>query len=77
MHDAGEAISDTWITTKVKSTFMYSNDVNNSDISVTTSEGIVTLSGNLDSLAERNMAIELAQNLRGVKKVNAEGLTIN
>jgi osmotically-inducible protein OsmY len=37
----------------------------------------VTLSGNLDSLAERNMAIELAQNLRGVKKVNAEGLTVN
>lgn len=77
MHDTNEAISDTWITTKVKSTFMYSSDVNSSDISVTTSEGIVTLSGNLDSLAERNMAVELAQNLRGVKSVNAEGLTIN
>ena len=77
MHDTSEAISDTWITNKVKSTFMYSSDVNSSDISVTTSEGIVTLSGNLDSLAERNMAVELAQNLRGVKSVNAEGLTIN
>jgi osmotically-inducible protein OsmY len=77
IHKTSEAISDTWITTKVKSTFMYSSDVNSSDISVTTSEGIVTLSGNLDSLAERNMAIELAQNLRGVKKVNAEGLTVN
>lgn len=77
VHNTSEAISDTWITTKVKSTFMYSSDVNSSDISVTTSEGVVTLSGNLNSLAERNMAIELAQNLRGVKKVNAEGLTVN
>lgn len=76
LHNTGEAISDTWITTKVKSTFMYSSDVNSSDISVATSEGVVTLTGNLTSTSERNLAIELAQNLRGVKKVNAEGLTV-
>jgi len=66
----GEAISDTWITSKVKSTFLYSSQVSGSDISVTTSNGIVTLTGNLMSLQERNMAIELAQSLRGVKEVN-------
>jgi hyperosmotically inducible periplasmic protein len=76
LHNTGEAISDTWITTKVKSTFMYSSDVNSSDISVATSEGVVTLTGNLTSTSERNLAIELAQNLRGVKKVNAEGLIV-
>lgn len=76
MHNTSEAISDTWITTKVKSTFMYSSDVNSSDISVATSEGVVTLTGNLTSTSERNLAIELAQNLRGVKKVNADALIV-
>ena len=68
-------ISDTWITTKVKSTFMYSRNVNGSDIAVNTSAGIVTLSGKVDSGAERALAIELAQNVRGVKSVQAKGLT--
>lgn len=71
----GEAISDTWITTKVKSTFMYSTGVSSYDISVETKEGVVTLSGNVASAHERSLAIELAEALRGVKKVNAEALT--
>lgn len=71
---AGQEISDTWITTKVKSTFMYSNNVNSSNISVTTDKGIVDLSGTVDSGAERELAIEIAQNLRGVKSVTSKNL---
>jgi osmotically-inducible protein OsmY len=70
------AVSDTWITTKVKSTFMYSRNVDGSDIQVTTASGIVTLSGKVDSGAERALAIELAKNVRGVKSVHSKGLTI-
>lgn len=70
-------VADGWITTKVKSTFMYSSNVNSSDISVSTSKGIVTLSGTVDSGAERALAIELAQNIRGVKSVHSKGLTVS
>lgn len=69
------AIKDSWITTKVKSTFMYSTNVNGSNISVTTKDGIVDLSGKVSSGAEHALAIEFAQNVRGVKSVNAKKLT--
>lgn len=74
-HEAGHDIADGWITTKVKSTFMYSSNVDGSDITVDTKNGIVTLSGKVDSGAERALAIEFAQNVRGVKDVQAQGLT--
>jgi osmotically-inducible protein OsmY len=73
--DAGAAIADTWITSKVKSTFMYSSNLDSNDIRVSTSKGIVTLSGKLDSGAEQELAIELASNIRGVLSVNADALT--
>jgi hyperosmotically inducible protein len=75
-HKAEGNVADSWITTKVKSTFMYSSNVDGSDISVSTSHGIVTLSGKVDSGAERALAIELAKNVRGVKSVHSKGLTI-
>ncbi len=74
--EAEQDISDSWITTKVKSTFMYSSNVNGSDIDVSTSAGIVTLKGKVDSGAERALAIELADNVRGVKSVQSKGLTV-
>jgi osmotically-inducible protein OsmY len=72
----GTDIADGWITTKVKSTFMYSNNVNGSDIGVSTNAGIVKLSGKMDSGAERALAIELAGNVRGVKSVDSSSLTM-
>lgn len=68
-------IADSWITTKVKSTLLYSSNVAGSDIDVSTQNGIVTLSGKVSSGAERDLAVELAQNVRGVKSVDAKGLT--
>ncbi len=74
--EAEQDISDSWITTKVKSTLMYSSNVNGSDIDVSTSAGVVTLKGKVDSGAERALAIELADNVRGVKSVQSKGLTV-
>ena len=74
--ESGKDISDSWITTKVKSTLMYSSNVDGGDIAVKTSKGIVTLSGKVDNRAERALAIELAKNVRGVKSVLSKGLTI-
>jgi hyperosmotically inducible periplasmic protein len=75
--DTGEFITDLWITTKVKSTFLWSSGISGGDISVTTDDGVVTLTGRVDSEAERELAVELAQELRGVKSVDASGLTFS
>lgn len=77
MKDAGAAISDAWITTKVNSTFLYSSNVHSNNISVATKDGVVTLTGKTQSGAERALAIELAQNVQGVKRVDAKALTHN
>jgi osmotically-inducible protein OsmY len=74
--DAAHEYSDGWITTKVKSTYMYSTNVNGSGIDVATNAGVVTLTGKVDSGAERALAIELARNVRGVKSVESKALTL-
>lgn len=74
--EASDDLADAWITAKVKSTFMYSSNVDGADISVSTSKGIVTLSGRMSNGAERALAIELAQNVRGVKSVQSTELSI-
>ncbi len=73
--DTGEFITDSWITTKVKSSFMWSGDITAGDISVTTTDGVVVLTGKVHGEAERNQAIALVESLRGVKSVDAAGLT--
>lgn len=73
--EAEQKIADSWITTKVKSSFLYSRSVDGFDIEVSTIDGVVTLSGKLDSGAECALAIEIAQNVRGVKSVESSGLT--
>jgi hyperosmotically inducible periplasmic protein len=74
--EAGQGIADAWITTKVKSTYMYSSNISSADISVDTTDGIVTLTGQVDSGAERALAIEMAQNIRGVRRVVSSGLVL-
>ncbi len=74
--EAVEDVADGWISTKVKSTLLYSSNVDGSDIKVDTKNGVVTLSGTVDSSAERALAIELAKNVRGVKSVQSKGLKI-
>lgn len=73
--ETSQVIADSWITTKIKSTYMYSSNVESDDITVSTKEGNVTLSGKVGSGAERALATELAQNIRGVKSVDATALT--
>lgn len=73
-HEVSQAVKDAWITAKVKSNFFYSANVDGSDIEVATEKGIVTLKGKVDSGAERALAIELAENVRGVKGLDAKGL---
>lgn len=73
--ETGKVVEDAWITAKVKSNFLYSSNVSGSAIDVSTNAGVVTLKGGVSSGTERALAIELAENVRGVKSVDAKGLT--
>ncbi|MDO9625895.1 MAG: BON domain-containing protein [Pseudomonas sp.] len=74
--DAGAAISDAWISSKVKSSLLYSRNLDGLNISVTTKAGQVTLGGSVLSEAEKQLAIETTRNIRGVQAVEAAGLSI-
>lgn len=63
--EVGHDISDAWITTKVKSNYLYSSRVDGSGINVSTNNGVVTLTGRVASTTERNLAIELAKIFSG------------
>lgn len=74
MDDAGEAASDTWITTKVKSTLLAEDATPGMDIEVETNNGVVSLSGTVATEAEREAAIAKAKQIKGVREVSADGL---
>ena len=65
----GGMVSDTAITAKVKSALMADSKVKSTDIHVETDKGEVILSGFVDSEAQVDQAIKLANNINGVKKV--------
>lgn len=74
--DASAAISDAWITSKVKSSYLYSRNLDGLDISVDTKGGMVSLSGKVRSSTEKQLAIETARNIRGVRGVDADTLRV-
>lgn len=74
--DTGQAISDIWITSKVKSSFIYNRNLDGLDISVTTKDGQVSLGGSVSSSEQKQLAIETARNIRGVRGVNADALSV-
>jgi osmotically-inducible protein OsmY len=69
-------VSDGWISAKVKSSLLMSAGVDGLDMSVETKEGLVTLGGAASSTAERDLAVEIAKDIKGVKGVDAKGVRI-
>jgi hyperosmotically inducible protein len=65
----GEAITDAAITSAVKTKFLADPDVAGLKIDVDTSNGVVTLSGNVKSKAEMDRAMSMARDSKGVKRV--------
>jgi hyperosmotically inducible protein len=65
----GKEISDTWITTQVQAMYFLDRDVKGMQVGVTTSGGVVTLSGTVDSQATRQKALADARSVVGVKQV--------
>ena len=65
----GEYISDTWITTKVKSMLAKDSVVKATEVNVETFKGNVQLTGFVTSRAAMNQAVLIAENIEGVKSV--------
>jgi hyperosmotically inducible protein len=69
--------ADAWITTKVKSEFGTTKGIKATDISVTTNDGMVTLTGTVATSKEKMHAEHVAKKVKGVKSVDASGLTVS
>ena len=65
----GEAIDDTTITTRVKTSMLNDPAVGGMKIDVDTFKGVVTLSGRVKSQAEHDQALALARQVDGVTEV--------
>lgn len=76
MNKAGRSVSDTWITSKVKASFLADDSLSGTDIKVETNKGVVSLSGTVASKAEKKLAIQKAKGIEGVRDVSAEGLDV-
>jgi hyperosmotically inducible protein len=66
----GTAVTDTAVTAKLKTEFLADDNLKHSDISVTTNNGVVTLSGTVATQAQSEHATAVAQSADGVKTVS-------
>ena len=64
--------SDGWIGTKVKTTLVFHRNVRATKTDVNVKDGIVTLTGEATSLAQKELTTEYAQDVEGVKSVKNE-----
>lgn len=69
-------VTDTWITTKVKADLLVTEEVKGLDINVSTTNGVVTLAGSLDSQAQHDKAIAVTKAIKGVKSVDTKALKV-
>lgn len=67
--EAGEMITDGWITSKVKTQLVAADGVHASAINVDTNDKTVTLRGQVRSEAERRKVVKIARETRGVERV--------
>lgn len=66
---AGEVIDDSTITAKVKSALLAEKDVKSFDIKVQTFDGVVQLSGFVNSQWQIDKAVQIASATKGVLQV--------
>lgn len=76
MEKTKRVMSDSWITTKVKSAILADNVGNGVDVSVETKHGVVVLSGALPNQNAIDHVKNLAQRVDSVKSVDTEALIV-
>ncbi len=76
MHHSERVMSDSWITTKVKSELLANSIGDGTSVKVTTTHGVVVLTGMLDSRDAVNDAKRIAGDVQGVKRVDSSRLSV-
>jgi len=71
-----QATSDSWITTKVKSSLLASSVTKGLKISVNTTNHVVVLTGTVSSQAAIDHAVDIAKRVKGVESVDSSGLKV-
>ena len=66
---AGQYVSDSAITTKVKTALIAEKNLKAMDINVETQNGVVQLAGFVTSSAQKDQAEDVAKRVKGVKEV--------
>jgi len=74
--EQGGKTTDAWITSSVRSSLQFTRGISQVVFTVTTTGGVVSLTGIVHSNADRDLAMQVAQDIRGVKQVDADGLTV-
>lgn len=72
-----QMVSDSWITTKVKSSLLADGATKGTKISVKTVNRVVILSGSASSQAEADKAVEIAKSIKGVENVESSTLKVS
>lgn len=75
--EAGDAMQDGWLSTKVKAGLIADERVKAFDIDVTTEGDVVRLSGHVPSQEVRAVAIGIAEGTEGVARVDASALEVH
>ena len=70
------AVSDSWITTKVKSEILANSVAKGFKVSVTTKKGAVALKGKLPNADAVEVVRMIAEKVKGVKSVDTSGLAV-
>jgi len=75
--DVKHEVSDSWITTKVKSELLADSLTKGFDIKVVTTKGVVVLSGKLPNEDAVKRSKEIAEKVDGVKSVDTKDLVVS
>lgn len=73
---AERSMPDAWITDKVNKSLLFTRGTTNAGIVISTVNGVVSLGGSVRNTTERELAIRVAEEIRGVRKVEAGGLEV-
>src|SRR5690606_33766023 len=72
----GEFVDDSVITTRVKYALVQNDELDGFDINVDTREGVVILSGEVDTEAKRDLAVKVAEGVDDVREVRHDALMV-
>lgn len=74
--NSNHPVSDTWITTKVKATLAATKGGDNGDIDVETNNGVVTLTGHVNSQQALDRVVTRIKTVEGVKDVDTSRVEV-